>query len=70
MQRPRRVESGSECFVCSAPITAAPKGLARTLGADIPVSASVDRNGWFADLPRMRMANERCKWSKDGARLK
>ena len=37
--------------VSSAPIRAAPKGLARTLEADIPVGASVDRNGWFADLP-------------------
>jgi hypothetical protein len=34
-------------------MTAAPKGLARTLEADIPVGASVDRNGWEADIRKL-----------------
>ena len=37
-----------------APITAAPKGLACTLEADIPIGALVDRNGWILRLSASR----------------
>jgi hypothetical protein len=39
--------------VCAAPITAAPKGLARTLEVDIPVGASVDRMGGLPTFQRV-----------------
>jgi hypothetical protein len=42
---------GIDPNVCSAPITAARNGLARTLEADIPERASVDWDGWKTAVP-------------------